>query len=991
MDPEKLLAVILSIVIFSLSVILAICGSKSGNTAQVDVRIFPNQISGISPADFSIQVSIYSPSPIKSVKINLEDDEIFSREIKKEERIQDTELNENEYLIKITSGGKYVSISFTKQITFAGDIAKIFSFVAYAETEEKGKGMAKLDVIVYSNQPCSVRIYIASPQGNPIELPPFPVQLGADVNDDRCGNFNHLSGTNCKFKFIWDADNKGQEFVPDGETDQPSFNFTYQQLGIYTPKVVVIDDGGNTCESSNIEPVYVLRKFENFSFIPKEIFIPSIKIKYLDNITKIIVSKPDKIIEYDIGPDGRFNFKNIITTTSREIIIGDNFLALGSGSKVEIFPVSGSSINWRTSTEISRLFEKMDSISFQNKATFFIFFLRNQTFFCPYKPPDFQGDTGCLNVELGYDFSGIYGIYADQSEDKIYLAIYQKDTKFNVSIYSFNLKYDSAEKIWLVDTQNYKHTEIKIDYLPSKFTFFKDTKNYVLINTTDPSGGVGYRSYIFDILTCLSGNCSPISGTNINMPKVVEDIPDTEICALTDQQKSYKLNIINTVVGNNISLCGSGGICLVSSLCLDEVGGVKCRKLAYYPFLFQDDTVKKNLRTNCIISEIDAKEILSADQDNILISSGRFLFNGKISKNKIEVIDSESMNVEPTNISGFQSDNEIVISAAGKEGIDFMKFSNDGSFQGYDFHLFVKPEIQDIGQFSYDLVIHRDYSVIKHMYDGEKTIAILQRPGCGEDFNFSGIFVYDKPKSRKYRIYRRYNDIGIHSIAVSDIKKFSGKYLINMSGLRCQDPTSYLISLEMDDSFNLKERFRLNMQEPIIDILTYSDDLMYVSSSTRIFKIENGVIRKSIDGEGGGLIYAYRGYIFEFLSKGPYINIKIFDGELNKIKDQSIYFGLYPSISKVIMTKAIDEVFGTNQDIDIAILSLSSPVPQSRISIMIVFYLTDFLNSGKDIDILGIAPNFGVGTSDMKYFRGSKNLLFLVDSLSKGIFLGSLR
>ncbi|MCX7734824.1 MAG: hypothetical protein N2254_08730 [bacterium] len=998
MDSKTLVAIISSLAIFSLSTILAICGSKSANFAPVDVKVFANPLSGISPADFSIQVSIYSISPIKNVTIKFEDQEIFRREIKKEEKIQDTNLTEDKYSISITSGGKNVSISFNERITFAGEPARIFSFVASAETEEKGKGEGKTDVIVYSNQPCSVRIYIASPAGAPIELPPFSVQLGADVTDDRCGNFNHLSGTNCKFKFIWDADNKGGEFSQDGETDQPSFNFTYQELGIYTPRLKVIDDGGNLCENQNIEPVYVLRKFEKFTFIPMEISIPKIQTKFLNPTTVIIISKPDyEITEYEVEKDGRLKFQNIITLTSVDISIGDKFLLAGSGSNVKIFPITASGINWNTYNEITRLSEKIDSITFQNKATFFVFFFGKFVFFCPYKPPDFPGDTGCSTFEMPSEFSGTYGLYADEQNNKIYLAHYQRNTLFKISLHSFNIIYDNTAKIWLVDQNSSTNSEIQINNLPQKFLFFKDTdgKIYLLIPTTDFSRGASYRTYIFEVQPCISGNCSPLSKTNINMPEVIRDIPDLEICTLTDTQKSYTLNAFDATLGNNISLCDTGEICLVSSLCLDEVGGTKCRRISYYPFIFSSGNIKRNLKTNCILTETDAKNILSANFDNLIIHSGRFILSSKISRNKLEIIDSESFNVQPSNISGYQTNEGIFISAAGKEGIKFLKFSNDGALEGTTFHLFVKPDAKDIPGLTYDLVIHPEYSVIEHLYDGKTLVAILQRPGCGEDFNVSGIFAYDMQdqqslKQRKYKIYKRYNDIGIHSISKVDIKKFSGKYIIDLVGSRCQDPIVDIVSFEIDN-FVMKERFRLKIQEPTIDILTYSSDLVYLSTATNIIKIQNGQIRTVATGEGGGILEIYQGYIFEFLTQGPYIKIKVFDGELNKIKEQSIYFGIYPLISKVQITKAIDEIFGTGRDIDIAIVALASPTKQMKVSAMIIFHLTDFLNSGEDIEILGISPNFGIATSDVKYFRGSKNLIFFADLFSRGIFASFLR
>jgi hypothetical protein len=140
-------------------------------------------------------------------------------------------------------------------------------------------------------------------------------------------------------------------------------------------------------------------------------------------------------------------------------------------------------------------------------------------------------------------------------------------------------------------------------------------------------------------------------------------------------------------------------------------------------------------------------------------------------------------------------------------------------------------------------------------------------------------------------------------------------------------------------------------------------------------------VEKEIQGEGGGYLKLYQNILFEVLSEGNYIKIKAFDLNLTKIKEFSWYAGVYPSVSGVDVQSVIDEFFGTGS-LDFIFVGLSIPQIYSKISALLVFDATGFVRtSGKEnINIFAVTPAlFDIGAKGMKYFRGAKNMVFLLD------------
>ena len=1004
---KKSLIIVIVVVVVLLAVVLtiALCPEKKpeAKPEPPKVSVYVSPLSAISPVNYNVRVNVVSEAPLRKVKIFFEGKTIFERDI-----AGDTAEQGENFNLSVTGGGKFADISMSYTAVMTGAPGKIVSFLAQAEDERGGRGEGKKEVIIFENKPCDVRIYIVSPQGTPIGLPPFSVQIGASVSDDRCGAFNHASGTACKFRFIWDADNRGGEFSADGETEQPLFAFTYQELGIFTPQVKVIDDGGNECISKNPVPVFVAQKIDNITLFENILESPKISVIQHNGKTKLFISKfIGGLYEYSVSQDGTFIIDSITRpvqgvslATPKKTDIGD-FLMIETPDRFFVYPISGS-VRWGTPlVSLERSFTKSEIVSFSGRVTFILFFVGNFLSSCFFIPERELFGEVCLNFELNYNFFPPYVVFADEDNEQLYLAHFIQDTTYDFVIYSFPLTFDEVEKIYVLDRPSSQATG-RVDYPPSKLSFFrsKDGKLYLVISTSDQIKSASFRMYFFDVENCISGSgCSPLgkdkAGTYIRMGEFISDIPSEEICAFSGLE-SYYIDVLDYILmpspfSGNFSFCSSDADCILSLLCLDEVRGRKCVKNAFYPFLFINGKLRKNLKTNCIPLEYNGgdlgqKNIIHAWDTKGIFDSGKFIFSIDFSKKRAELVDSESYFVDPVGLSGYKKGDKLIISRGGKGGIDILEFDRDGEFIGNLFHLYVRPQ----GKWS-DLT----YSIPFHYLDEDILIVLLQKPGCGEPENFSGIFVYDMEdrkslSMREYKAYKSLNDIGVHSVTGFAVRRTEGdtpqRWNIVLSGILCQQVGSYILSFSVEKNakgeVSLREVSRIKLDEGNPESFFFIDDdrvVFTTESDIYLISASEGKILKKIDGEGGGKIFMYNGVIYEFVSEGGYFTIKTFDMNLNKIRDFSFYIGIYPSVSRVHIARVIDEFYGFGE-LDFAFVGLSSPELLSNISALVIFDITDFVRRRGDIEIFGITPGeFYIGARDFLFFRTDRNMVFLLD------------
>ncbi len=993
MKKESIIAIIILISALALTAVLAICGVERKFSSPPKVQVYVSPISGISPAFFTISVTAESVVPIEKVRINLEKSQIYQKEIVEDGSFTD-EVDRTTFNGSISSERRYFEISFEYELTYIGEVAKIFEFSVDVEDSAGNLQSAKADVIVYSNKPCEVRIYFVAPSGRvPISLPPFPVQLGALVTDDRCGSFSHtlgvpyVQGRKCEFKFEWDADYQGKDFSPDGETDEPTFTFTYNKIGIYTPKVRVFDDGGNVCESSNLEPVYVMRQFQTVELVSIE--QPTLlTAEFFDSSTKLVLAKQGFLFEYGIENNNFF----IQGATSLGISgIGVKFARSGAGdfllykvpTELYIFPATPSGvINWSLPYKVVRQFDEAELVSFDSKVTFIAFFFEKILAVCPFYPPDRDGNV-CFIRSLDFPFSRPFSVFA--YKDTFYVAYFSPEN-YEIVGYLFNLTYYSQFALWLPQEIPQKF-KFLINYAPAKLDFFSEGgKVYLLISTGDnldqSKRGIGFRSYILDIESCVvRGSCSTVDRVlGISMPEVIGDIPDTEICALLDQNR-YRLNIYDFIVSQNFSLC-PGNLCIVSTLCMD-LADRGCIRTALYPFIFSSSTVVKNMNTNCILLPQGVKNLLFVNGETVILSNPRFIFNASASSNLMKLLDIESFQVyEPFRFSGFQDGINLILAVGGKGGVDVLEFNNKGELSHIKDHIY--PKVINLqGDIVYDL----GYDLIYHFYDGEILVGVLQKAGCGEPDNFSGLVVYSMlEKVRKVKRYKHYSDFGAHSINVFSVKKFGNKYVIALSGTKCQVPGAELFLFLLDTSdFSLTEITRLKFDESINSILIHSYEggnlKVFVSTPSTLHIVGNSGVMMSKKGEGGGLLYFYKGVLYEFIQVGNFLDVRTFDDNLNKIKEFSFYLGMYPEVSGVLITNVIDEFFGNPAGLEIAFLIFTSSQPDIPFSLLLALDITDFVRNKGEISLFGAVPNYGIGAKDITYMRGLKNIIFLLDVL----------
>ena len=336
-------------------------------------------------------------------------------------------------------------------------------------------------------------------------------------------------------------------------------------------------------------------------------------------------------------------------------------------------------------------------------------------------------------------------------------------------------------------------------------------------------------------------------------------------------------------------------------------------------------------------------------------------------------------------LSGYKAEDKLIISRGGTGGIDILEFNRDGEFIRNSFHLYVRPQ----GKWA-DL----SYSVLFHYLDKNILIAVLQKPGCGEPGNFSGVFIYDMDdrkslSMREYKVYRSLNEIGIHSItglAVRRREDTPHRWVVVLSGVLCQQVGAYILSFSVEkDSegrISFTEISRIKLDEGNPESFFFIDDDKVVFSTQRdiyIISASEGKIIRKVEGEGGGKLFVYRGVIYEFISDGGYLTIKTFDTNLNKIRDFPFYIGIYPSVSKVHIARVIDEFFGFGE-LDFAFVGLSSPELLSNISALLIFDATNFVRNRGDIEIFAITPGeFYIGARDFLFFRTGRNMVFLLD------------
>ena len=969
-----ILAVVLVVIILIGVIIgLSICKPEK-ELAPPKVEIFPSPTSGISPVFFTVNVRVSSEEvELKKVALFFNDTKIIDFDVREDLFLA---LPESNFSINITGGKRFVDFATQYVVRITGVVGKIFYFHAVAENIKGKKGEQKKEVVVFENKPCTVQITVVSPpRGDVIGLPPFGVQLGAVVSDDRCGSFSPQDQIKCDFKFIWDADNQGGEFQPDGETNQPTFSFTYQKLGIYTPRVKVIDDGGNECESTNLIPIFVARRIESFNFLSFIIHRPQVFAADLGDSLKILSSRIDFGVQEYSFRDGNFIFDS--SGRFAESVYGvevgetqnEKFLIYKAPGQIFGFRISDSYVNWNQKVfEINRNYTEAAFLHYTNFLTAIVLLSGNSfRYFTPY--PTWFYD---FSTELKYNFSFPYSIFRD--ENFLFFA-HTVERQNKVVVYKMKINYDDFSGYYIV--QGYeKSYEFDLDYAPTRISFFKEGgRIYMVVSTGEQDTLFALRTYIFDITSCDSENCQVVNETNIPMEKVIQNIPHEEICPLSDPYR-YTINILDFLIPQNFSLCGDKGVCLLSLICLDREGGKKCEKSGIYPFMFFGGEVKKF--GNCITFDPQNKIIYSWGSTSIFYSGG-FISAYDFSGRKLNPLDYESLIVEPESLSGFQTEATIYLSVGGIGGIEVLKFDRAGNFQNIDLHLYIKPE----GKFA-DV----NYSVKKHYLDENIVVAVLERSGCGEEWIFSGILIYDfrdkdSIRKRKPKIYKPYSELDIHSITVFYVKKLhSGKYKIVLGGTKCQDPQFKFFEFELDlSSFELKEISRLVFgSSPISFEILPSGDVV-ISSPASLYLIRDGKVEREIQGEGGGYLRLYQNILFEVLSEGNYIKIKTFDMNLTKIKEFSWYAGVYPSISDVDVQSVIDEFFGTGS-LDFIFVGLSIPQIYSKISALMVFDATDFVRtSGKEnINIFAVTPAlFDIGAKAMKYFRGSKNMVFLLD------------
>ena len=970
----------LLILAVGIAVGLALCPEKKAPAPEVSV--FPSPTSGISPLEITISVKINSQIELKSISVSIDEKEIFSKDISGD--FSETITN---FSINITGGRKFGEINLSYLLVVTGAPAKIFKIKAEATNSKGIKKDALSEVIVYENKPCSVNIYIVSPQETPISPPPFPVQLGAAVTDDKCGNFTAAQGTTCNFKFIWDADNQGGDFTPDGETNQPSFTFTYNSFGIYTPKVKVIDDGGNECESQNFVPVYVARRIEKINPLFFSNIFPSIQSFQLNDKIKVFSSQVDfGVSEYTIN---KSQPELILESTKKigETNIGVDFgkydstpaIFYKTPGKIYVFPISDR-VNWGNKiTEINLTYEEMRFLSFENKVTFIATFTGDVFSACPLMPSaGFLGEV-CLRYSLKYRFSSPYSFFIDG--DNLLVAHYVSGY-LKVVVYSFSLKFSSSYGIYILEGPNETY-EVDVAYPSSHIEFFKENgKIYIAISSADINFSVAYRTYILDFSSCRTGNCSFVQRTNISMESVISNIARTEICP-TSEPSEFRANILDFLIPSDFAFCGNLK-CILSLLCLDDITrGRKCAKNAVYPFIFSGGEVLKNLNTNCVETEPQSN-IVYAWGTTAVLSSKAFLslydFSAKTSS---KILDIDSLFLEPESLSGYEKEGNFYVSLGGAGGVNILKFNFDGNLSDLVSHIYVRPE----GKFA-----DNTYSVKEHYLDDNILVAVLEKPGCGEEWIFSGIIIYDMKNSdllkrRKYKVYIPYSQIDIHSVSnLFVIKDSAFKYRMIVSGTKCQTTEYTTITYEIDISdFSVREIGRIKFGESPLSFEGIPGGEIFISSPKKIFLIDGNQVKKELDEEGGGILRFYKGLLYEVGSRGNYISIKVFDTNLVKKDEFSFYVGVYPSVSSVKIASAFDEFFGTG-DIDLIFAGLSIPQIYSKVSALMVFDATEYIKFGRPIRFLGVVPaQFDIGAVDILFFRGSKNMIFLLD-FSKVLF-----
>jgi hypothetical protein len=967
-----LAAVLVVAILIGVIIGLSICKPEK-EPAPPKVEIFPNPTSGISPVFFTVNVRVSSEEvELKKFALFFDDTKIIDFDVK-----EDSSLSESNFSINITGGKRFVDLSTQYVVRITGVVGKIFYFQASAENIRGKKGEEKKEVVVFENKPCTVQMAIVSPpRGDVIGLPPFGVQLGAVVSDDRCGSFSPQDEIKCDFKFIWDADNQGGEFQPDGETNQPTFSFTYQKLGIYTPRVKVVDDGGNECESTNLIPIYVARRIESFGFLPFVVQRPQVFAADLGDSLKLFSSRVDFGVQEYSFRDGRFIFDS--SGRFAESVYGvdvgetqnERFLIYKAAGQIFGFEISGSYVNWnRKIFEISRDYADASFLHYPNFLTAIALFSGNSfRYFIPY--PTFEFD---FSTNLDYNFSSPYSIFR---EGNFLFFAHRVERQNKVVVYKMRISYDDFYKSYIVQGYEKKY-EFDLDYTPTQISFFKEGgRIYIIISTGEQENLFASRTYIFDISSCEEGSCQLVNRTNITMEQVVQNIPHSEICPLSDPY-NYNINILDFFIPQSFSLCGDKGVCILSLICLDRLdGGKRCEKSGIYPFMFFGGQVLK--WKNCITFEPQSKIIYSWSSTSILYSGG-FISAYDFSGNRLNPLDYESLGVQPESLSGFQTETTIYLSVGGIGGIEVLRFDRAGNFQDLDLHLYIKPD----GKFA-DV----NYSVKKHYLDENIIAAVLERSGCGEEWIFSGILIYDfrdkdSVRKRKPKIYKPYSELGIHSINSFYVKKLdSGRYKVVVGGTVCQSTQFTVVELDLDlSSFTLKEVSRLVFDSSPVSFEIFPSGDVVMSSPNFLYLIRGGKVEKELQGEGGGLLKLYQNILFEVSSEGNYIKIRTFGIDLAKIKEFSWYAGVYPSVSEFDVQSVIDEFFGAGS-LDFIFVGLSIPQIYSKISALLVFDATSFVRtSGKeDINIFAVTPAvFDIGAKGMKYFRGAKNMVFLLD------------
>jgi hypothetical protein len=980
-----LAAVLVVVIIIGIIIGLSICKpEKKKETAPPKVEIFPSPTWGISPVFFKVKVKVSSDQvELKNVVLFFDDEKILEFKVN-----EDLSITESDFSINITGGKKFVELTTQYVVQLTEAVGKISYFRAFAENIEGKSGEQKKEVIILENKPCTVQITIVSPfRGDVIDLPPLTVQLGALVLDDRCGSFSPQEGTKCDFKFIWDADNQGDNFQPDGQTNQPLFQFTYTKPGFYTPRVKVIDDGGNECESANLIPIIVARKIENITPISSPtVHLPRVFVSDFGDRVKLFSSRIDfGVQEYSLLNrsfifDSSFKVGEIAYGVDVGQVQDGKILLYKLPEQIFGFRISDSYVNWSHKVfELNRSYDEATFLHYDDFLTAIILFSGNSfKYIIPYPTWDFS-----FSTELKYNFFPPYSVFRDGN---FLFFAHRIELQNKIVVYKLQINYDNFYKSFII--QGYeKSYEFDLDYAPTRISFFKEGgRIYIVVSTGEQDTLFASRTYIFDITSCDSGTCQVVNKTNITMDQVILNIPHSEICPLSDPYR-YNINILDFFIPQNFSLCGDSGICLLSLICLDRVGGKKCEKSGIYPFMFSDGEVRK--LGDCITFDPQNKIIYSRGSTSIF-HSGRFISAYDFSGGKPVPLDYESLIVEPESLSGFQAGITIYLSFGGIGGIEVLKFDRNGNFQNLDLHLYIKPE----GKFA-DI----NYSVKKHYLDENIIAAVLERSGCGEEWIFSGILIYDfrdkdSIRRRKPKIYKPYSELDVHSITAFYVKKLdSGKYKIVLGGTKCQDPQFKFFEFELDlSSFELKEISRLVFGSSFISFEILPSGNVVISSPASLYLIRDGKVEREIQGEGGGYLKLYQNILFEVLSEGNYIKIKAFDLNLTKIKDFSWYAGVYPSVSDVDVQSVIDEFFGTGS-LDFIFVGLSIPQIYSKISALLVFDATGFVRtSGKgNINIFAVTPAvFDIGAKGMKYFRGAKNMVFLLDFSSR-IFRAFLR